>query len=36
LRNGSTQNDFYWHFHVRRDDPNDARYFNPETSEGEN
>jgi hypothetical protein len=36
LRNGSTQNHLYGHYHVTGDDPNDDRYFNPETGEGEN
>jgi hypothetical protein len=36
LRNGSTQHDLHGHYHVRGDDPNNARYFNPETGEGEN
>jgi hypothetical protein len=36
LRNESNQNDFYGHYHVRGNDPNDARDFNPETGKGEN
>jgi hypothetical protein len=36
LRNGSTQNYMYGHYHVSGDDPNDHRYFHPETGEGEN
>jgi hypothetical protein len=36
LRNGSTQNYLYGHYHVTGDDPNDDRYFNPEIGEGEN
>ncbi len=36
LRNGSPQNYLYGHYHVSGDDPNNNRYFNPETGEGEN
>ncbi len=36
LCNGSTQNYMYGHYHVKGKDPNDDRYCNPETGEGEN
>ena len=36
LRNGSTQIYMYGNYHVKGKDPNDDRYVNPETGEGEN